>query len=58
MECTRLGHDWKLVSHSGRIAKIAKQMNAGTEDDLLAAVGYGGFAVNTVLIKLLELHKE
>ena len=57
-ECKRFGHDWKLVSHSGRIAKIAKQMNAGTEDDLLAAVGYGGFAVNTVLIKLLELHKE
>ena len=57
-ECKRLGHDWKLVSHSGRIAKIAKQMNAGTEDDLLAAVGYGGFAVHTVLIKLLELHKE
>lgn len=57
-ECKRLGHDWKLVSHSGRIAKVAKQMNAGTEDDLLAAVGYGGFAVNMVLIKLLELHKE
>ena len=57
-ECKRLGHDWKLVNHSGRIAKVAKQMNAGTEDDLLAAVGYGGFAVNTVLIKLLELHKE
>lgn len=57
-ECKRLGHDWKLVSHSGHIAKVAKQMNAGTEDDLLAAVGYGGFAVNTVLIKLLELHKE
>ena len=57
-ECKRLGHDWKLVSHSGRIAKVAKQMNAGTEDDLLAAVGYGGFAVNTVLIKLLELHEE
>ena len=57
-ECKRLGHDWKLVSHSGRIAKVAKQMNAGTEDDLLAAVGYGGFAVNTILIKLLELHKE
>ena len=57
-ECKRLGHDWKLVSHSGRIAKVAKQMNAGTEDDLLAAVGYGGFAVNTVLIKFLELHKE
>ncbi len=33
-------------------------MNAGSEDDLVAAVGYGGFAVNTVLIKLLELHKK
>ena len=57
-ECKRLGHDWKLVSHSGRIAKVAKQMNAGSEDDLLAAVGYGGFAVNTVLIKLLELQRR
>ena len=25
---------------------------------MVAAVGYGGFAVNTVLIKLLELHKK
>ena len=33
-------------------------MNAGSEDDLAAAVGYGGFAVNTVLIKLLELQKK
>lgn len=57
-ECKRLGHDWKEVSRSGRIAKVAKQMNAGSEDDLLAAVGYGGFAVNTVLIKLLELQRH
>ena len=57
-ECKRLGHDWKALNTSGRLARVAKQMNAGTEDDLSAAVGYGGFAVNTVLIKLLELHKK
>lgn len=57
-ECKRLGHDWKALNTSGRLARVAKQMNAGTEDDLAAAVGYGGFAVNTVLIKLLELHKK
>lgn len=57
-ECKRLGHDWKVLNTSGRLARVAKQMNAGTEDDLAAAVGYGGFAVNTVLIKLLELHKK
>jgi guanosine-3',5'-bis(diphosphate) 3'-pyrophosphohydrolase len=57
-ECKRLGHDWKALNKAGRLARIAKQMNAGSEQDLMAAVGYGGFAVNTVLIKLLELHKK
>ena len=57
-ECKRLGHDWKALNTAGRLARVAKQMNAGTEDDLVAAVGYGGYAVNTVLIKLLELHKK
>lgn len=57
-ECKRLGHDWKALNVGGRPGRVAKQMNAGSEDDLVAAVGYGGFAVNTVLIKLLELHKK
>ncbi|SHK54724.1 RelA/SpoT family protein [Megasphaera elsdenii] len=57
-ECKRLGHDWKALNVGGRLGRVAKQMNAGSEDDLVAAVGYGGFAVNTVLIKLLELHKK
>ncbi|WP_427114295.1 RelA/SpoT family protein [Megasphaera sueciensis] len=57
-ECKRLNHDWKVLNKAGRLARVAKQMNAGSEDDLLAAVGYGGFAVNTVLIKLLDLHKK
>lgn len=60
-ECKRLGHDWKALNvggRLGRLGRVAKQMNAGSEDDLVAAVGYGGFAVNTVLIKLLELHKK
>lgn len=57
-ECKRLGHDWKALNVGGRLGRVAKQMNAGSEDDLVAAVGYGGFAVNTVFIKLLELHKK
>ena len=57
-ECKRLGHDWKALNVGGRLGRVAKQMNAGSEDDLVAAVGDGGFAVNTVLIKLLELHKK
>jgi GTP pyrophosphokinase len=57
-ECKRLGHDWKELNKAGRLGKVAKQMNAGSEEDLAAAVGYGGFAVNTVLIKLMELHKK
>ncbi|WP_302359876.1 bifunctional (p)ppGpp synthetase/guanosine-3',5'-bis(diphosphate) 3'-pyrophosphohydrolase [uncultured Megasphaera sp.] len=57
-ECKRLNHDWKTLNVGGRLGWVAKQMNAGSEDDLAAAVGYGGFAVNTVLIKLLELQKK
>lgn len=57
-ECKRLGYDWKVINTSGRLARVAKQMNAGSEDDLAAAVGYGGYTVNTVLIKLLELYKK
>lgn len=57
-ECKRLNHDWKTLNVGGRLGRVAKQMNAGSEDDLAAAVGYGGFAVNTVLIKLLELQKQ
>ena len=57
-ECKRLNHDWKSLNGGGRLGRVAKQMNAGSEDDLAAAVGYGGFAVNTVLIKLLELQKK
>lgn len=57
-ECKRLNHDWKTLNVGGRLGRVAKQMNAGSEDDLAAAVGYGGFAVNTVLIKLLELQKK
>lgn len=57
-ECKRLNHDWKSLNVGGRLGRVAKQMNAGSEDNLAAAVGYGGFAVNTVLIKLLELQKK
>ncbi len=57
-ECKRLNHDWKTLNVGGRLGRVAKQMNAGSEDDLAAAVGYGGFAVNTVLINLLELQKK
>ena len=57
-EYERVSNDWKALNVGGRLGRVAKQMNAGSEDDLVAAVGYGGFAVNTVLIKLLELHKK
>lgn len=57
-ECKRLNHDWKTLNVGGRLGRVAKQMNAGSEEDLVAAVGYGGFAVNTVLIKLLDLQKK
>jgi len=41
-----------------RLEKIAEQMNVGTEDDLLAQIGYSNAHLNGVIAKLVEFHKK
>ncbi len=57
-ESKRLGYDWKKLNTPGRFQTIAKQLNAGGESDVLAAVGYGGLTINSVLFKFIELYKK
>ena len=56
-EIKKLGYTVKDLLKENRLAEIAKRMNF-TEDDLLAAVGYGGTSVHSVITKLIELYKK
>lgn len=57
-EAKRLNYDWKELNKSAYLEKIARGLNAGGENELVAAVGYGGATVNTVLLRLVELYKK
>lgn len=56
-EAKRLGYDIKEFITPESLTEIAKK-NFGTEDDLLAAVGYGGTTVNAVMIRLTEQYRR
>ena len=57
-EAKRLGYEPKQLLKSGRLLEVAKKLNIPQEEDLLAAVGYGGITINGILSKLIELHKK
>jgi GTP pyrophosphokinase len=40
------------------VADVAKKMNTAGEDDLYAAVGYGGVTLHGVLTKIIEAYKR
>ena len=56
-ELKKLGYTPKELLKENRLEEIAKRTNS-TEDDLLAGVGYGGTSVQSVITKLVELHKK
>jgi len=57
-EAKRLGYEPKVLLKEGRLGEVAKKLNIQTEDDLLAALGYGGITINGILSKLVEMHKK
>jgi GTP pyrophosphokinase len=57
-EAKRLGYEPKQLFKSGRLLEVAKKLNISQEEDLLAAVGYGGITMNGIMSKLIELHKK
>ncbi len=57
-EIKKLGYDVKALLKSGRLEEVAKNLGLPGEDDLLAAVGYGGQPLRGVITKLVELHKK
>ncbi len=57
-EAKRLNYDWKTLHKPGRLEKIGRALNAGGENEVLAAVGYGGIPVNGVLLRLIDMYKK
>lgn len=57
-EARRLNYDWKVLYKPEYVETVCRAINVGGEDEMLAAVGYGGVPVNTVIIKLAELYKR
>ncbi|WP_277200492.1 RelA/SpoT family protein, partial [Veillonella seminalis] len=57
-EAKRLNYEWKELNKPGRMEQIAKALNAGSETELLSAVGYGGIPVNSVLLRFVDLYKR
>ena len=57
-ELKKLGYNSKELLKDNRLEKIAAQMNIGTEEDLLAQIGYNTVHLNGIITKLIELHKK
>lgn len=57
-ELKRLDYSPKDLLKEDRLKKIAEQLNVGTDEDLLAQIGYGGIHFNGIAAKLVELHKK
>ncbi len=57
-EAKRLNYDWKALYKQEYIDSVCNALNVGGEDELLAACGYGGIPLSTVLVKLGELLKR
>ena len=57
-EAKRLGYAPKELTAEKRLGKVAEKLNVQTEDDLLAALGYGGVSLRGVMTKLIELHQQ
>ena len=57
-EAKHLGYVPKEVLKPKRLELLAKKLNIPQVNDLLAAIGYGGITVNSILSKLIEMHKQ
>jgi len=57
-ESKKLGYDWKELTKGDRLLDVGKKFNIQNEDDLMAALGYGGVTLHGIMIKLIEAYKK
>ncbi|MEG1159375.1 MAG: bifunctional (p)ppGpp synthetase/guanosine-3',5'-bis(diphosphate) 3'-pyrophosphohydrolase, partial [Acidaminococcaceae bacterium] len=56
-ECKRLGYETKALLRVDNLKEIANKLHVDADDNLLAALGYGGVTLKTVVTKLVEIYK-
>jgi len=57
-ECKKLGYDCRELTKGERLADVGKKFNIQSEDDLMAALGYGGVTLHGIMTKLVEAYKK
>jgi GTP pyrophosphokinase len=57
-ESKKIGYDWRELAKGERLAEVGKKFNIQTEEDLMAALGYGGVTTHGIMTKLIEAYKK
>lgn len=57
-EAKRLGYDPKVLASPEKLKEAGAKLRIDTDDNLLAALGYGGVTLNTVMSRLVEIYKK
>lgn len=57
-EAKRLGYDPKVLTRPEKLKEAGAKLRIDSDDNLLAALGYGGVTLNTVISKLVEIYKK
>lgn len=57
-EAKHLGYVFKDICKNDRLNQVCEKMNYNTLDDMYATIGFGDLSVNTVMTKLIALHKK
>ncbi len=57
-ESKRLGFELPELTKGDRLEEVARKLNWGSTDDLVAALGYGGQSLPGVMTKLVESYRK
>lgn len=57
-EAKRLGYDPKVLARPEKLKEAGTKLRIDSDENLLAALGYGGVTLNTVISKLVEIYKK
>lgn len=57
-EAKRLGYDPKVLARPEKLKEAVTKLRIDSDENLLAALGYGGVTLNSVISKLVEIYKK
>ncbi len=57
-EVKRLGYDAKMMTKPEKLKEVGARMRIDSDENLLAALGYGGVTLSAVMSKLVDIYKK